>query len=122
MVKKKKSKKESNNKKSKKDEGVLFAFLATFLSLIGFIIAILTKKDDKYVMFYAKQSIVIFIMAVIAGIIVAIVGWIPIIGWIIDLALTVIILVLWLFSWINSLSGKKKDIPVVEIWTKKIRL
>ena len=34
-----------------------------FLSIIGFLIALITKKDDKYVMFYAKESLVLFIAA-----------------------------------------------------------
>ena len=36
----------------KKDDSTIYAFLATILSIIGFIIAIIAKKDDKYVMYY----------------------------------------------------------------------
>ena len=35
-------------KKQNQKKDTLFAFLATFLSIIGFLIAILTKKEDKY--------------------------------------------------------------------------
>ncbi len=109
-------------KKSKNDERILYAFLATFLSIIGFVIALIVKRKDKYVMFYAKQSLVIFIMGVIAAIIKSFIGWIPIIGWIISFALTVIILILWILSWAYAISGKEKNIQIVEYWTKKIDL
>ena len=49
----------------KEDDGKLFAFLAVLLSILGFIIALLAKKDNKYVMFYAKQSLVLFIAFII---------------------------------------------------------
>jgi len=53
--------------KNKDDERKVFAFLAVLLSIVGFIIALLVKKDDKYVMFYAKESLVIFISMLIVG-------------------------------------------------------
>lgn len=106
---------------NKKDDKILFAFLATFLSIIGFIIALITKRDDKYVMYYAKHSLVIFIIACIAWVISAIVSWIPIIGRIIILALNVIVFILWLVSWIYAISGKEKEIPIITEWAMKFK-
>lgn len=104
------------------DDSKIFAFLATFLSIIGFVIALVAKKDNKYVMFYAKQSLVVFIVSVIGWIINAIVGHIPILGWIIVLAINIIVFVLWLISWINALSGQMKEVPIVGHWGNKINL
>ncbi len=108
-------------RKNKKDEKLLFAFLATFLSIIGFVIAILAKKDDEYVMFYAKQSLVIFIIAAVFEIIDKAISLIPVIGKLINAILGVMIFALWLVSWIYSLQGKKKDVPVIGEYAKKIR-
>lgn len=121
MVKKKrvKSKKERSNKK---DDKILFAFLATFLSIIGFVIALIAKRNDVYVMYYAKQSLVIFIIGAIAGILKSVFILIPIIGIIINVALGIIVFIIWLLSWIYALSGEKKSIPIVSDWTKKINL
>ena len=105
----------------KRDDSNLFAFLAAFLSIIGFAIAILAKRDDKYVMYYAKQSLVIFIVAVIVGIIKWIVIWIPIIGWAVYSTLSIIVFVLWLLSWIYALSGKEKEVPIVGKYAKKFK-
>ncbi|MFH1939370.1 MAG: DUF4870 domain-containing protein [bacterium] len=117
----KKVKKEENLKKELEDRN-LFAFLATFLSIIGFVIALIVKRDDKYVMYYAKQSLVIFILALIAGSLTAMVGWIPIIGWIVSIGLNVLIFIVWILSWVNALSGKQKEIPIVSYWAKKVDL
>ncbi len=107
---------------AKKDNKILFAFLATFLSIIGFIIALLVNREDKYVMYYAKQSLVIFIIALIAGAITGIFGWIPIIGWIISFAINIIIIIAWFLSWLYALSGEKKEIPIVSDFAEKIKL
>ena len=48
-------------KKSEQRDSKLFAFLAVLLSVVGFIIALIAKKDNKYVIFYAKQSLILFV-------------------------------------------------------------
>jgi uncharacterized membrane protein len=105
-------------KKKKEDDSKLFAFLATFLSILGFLIALIAKKDDKYVMFYAKQSAIIFIVFVIA----TAVDIIPVIGGIINVVVSIIGIILWVISWIYALSGKMKDVPFVGVYAKKLKI
>ncbi len=109
-------------KKSKDNDKTLFAFLATFLSIIGFIIALITKRDDKYVMYYAKQSLVIFVIGAIAGFLVLFIKWIPIMGTLINFALSILIFIIWLLSWLYALSGEEKYIPFVSDWAEKVNL
>lgn len=119
---KKRTKKAVNTKVAKKtDDKVIFAFLATFLSIIGFLVAVLAKKDDEYVMFYAKQSLVIFVMAIVSAIVIAIVRWIPVIGWILSFFLQVVVIVMWILSWLYALTGEMKYVPMVENWANKIK-
>lgn len=106
---------------SSKDDAKLMAFLAAFLSIFGFIIAYIAKKDDKYVMFYAKQSVIVFIACVIVWVISGIVGWIPVIGLAIMVVLNIITIVLWVLSWIYALSGKMKEVPIVGIYARKFK-
>jgi len=106
----------------KEDDRKLFAFLATFLSIVGFIIALVAKKEDKYVMFYAKQSLIVFIVAIIGSIISALLSPIFIIGWIIAIAINIIVAVLWIISWIYALSGEEKEVPVIGVYARKINL
>jgi uncharacterized membrane protein len=120
MVKKvsKKSKDKVSKKKesnSKRDDTKTFAFLATFLSMVGFIIALLVKQDDKYVMFYAKQSLLVFFVLFIGSVIMIV----PIIGWIAGFVLQIIGLILWFYSWIYALSGEMKEVPLVGHYQEK---
>jgi uncharacterized membrane protein len=122
MAKKKEVKASTSKKTSKQDDSKAYAFLATFLSIIGFIIALLTKKDDKYVMHYAKQSLVLFIAAIIVGIVSGILSHLPISGIVISWVLNALITILWIISWIYALSGEIKYVPVVGHFADKIKL
>jgi len=106
----------------KEDDSKVFAFVVAFLSIVGFIIALIAKKDDEYVMHYAKQSLVVFIVAVIAGVISAVVGWVPVVGWIISLVLNVFVFVAWVLSWVYALSGAKKEVPIVGQYARVLKI
>jgi len=107
---------------NKNDDKIIFAFLAAFLSVIGFIIALIFKKNDKYVMFYAKQSLVVFIFAVIVEITHQIFIFIPIIGNIINVVLNIFVIILWLISWIYALSNEEKEVPAIGRYARSIKL
>ena len=100
------------------DESRMQAFVATFLSIVGFILALILWKKDKYVMHYATQSFIIFIIAIVLGVPRMLFGWIPVLGGLIEFAIGLIILLAWIFSWVNALSYKKKKIPVVSDFAK----
>jgi len=101
--------------RTKNDEGErkLFAFLGVFLTVIGFIIALATKKDDDYVMFYAKQGLVLFIAWIIVWAVSFIFLFIPFLGWLIMAVLYLGIVLLWVIGMIYSVSGEKKEIPLI---------
>ena len=100
------------------DEKKLFAFLAAFLTIIGFIIALIVKRDDKYVIFYAKHGLVLFILQVIASV----VDMLPVIGKIASVVMWIIFLILWVITWLNALSGTTKNTPVIGEMASKIKL
>lgn len=115
MVKKKSVKKSTSNKSDSK----LFAFLAILLSVLGFIIALLAKKEDKYVMFYAKQSLILFLVGIVAKILTVLLA-ITIVGLIAVPVVWGIYFVLWIVALINSFSGKQKETPWVGKYARKI--
>jgi len=101
------------------DDSKLFAFLGVFLPLVGFIIALLAKKKDKYVMHYANQGLILFIAWLIAWV----VFMIPVIGWfILGPICYVIVFVLWIIGIFYSLSGEMKDIPIIGKYSSKINI
>jgi uncharacterized membrane protein len=100
---------------NKKNDSTLWAFLGAFLTIVGFLLVIILRKEDKYAMYYAKLGLILFVAAVV----VSILGIIPFIGWIITLVGNIILLVLWIMSWVAALSGQKKQIPVISDLAKK---
>jgi len=106
----------------KKEDSKIFAFLAALLSIVGFIIAIIAWKDDKYVMFYAKQSLVIFIATVVVWILKPILHLIPILGQVIIVILTIIIVISWILSWVFALSGKQQYAWFLGRWSQGIKI
>jgi uncharacterized membrane protein len=104
------------------DDRKLFAFLGVFLTIIGFIIALAVKKNDKYVMYYGKQGLVLFVAWIIAWVAVMIFMWIPMIGWVVYYALYLCLLLLWVIGIINSLSGEMKPIPLIGQYADKINV
>ncbi|MDA3820678.1 MAG: hypothetical protein PF590_09490 [Candidatus Delongbacteria bacterium] len=84
-------------------EGKTTAIIA-HITLIGWIIAIIINRNEKneFASFYIRQLLGLFL----AGFILA---WIPIIGWLLSIA----IFVFWLMSLINAIQGEKKELPLV---------
>jgi uncharacterized membrane protein len=115
-------------KKSRKEE-VIFteedktcSFLITFLSIVGFIIWLFTKRENKYVKFYAKQSLIVFIACILLSIVGNAFLFIDVIGKVISFASALICALIWIFSWIYALSGEKKEVPLIGHYAEKIKL
>ena len=107
-----------NKKYKKEDDSRMFAFIAIFFSIIGFIIAIIARHDDEYVMFYARQGLVLFILQLIASFV-----WkLPVIGWLTGIAAVIFFIIIWISAWLNALSGKKIKTIFISEFADKIRL
>ena len=100
------------------DEDKIWGLIGYALGLIGFIIVFLVKKENEYAMVYAKQGLVLTIVSIIGSVI----GIIPILGLIISLCVSIAVLVLWIMGIIYSLSGQKKDVPLIGELASKINI
>jgi uncharacterized membrane protein len=105
-----------------KDDRKLFAFLAVFLTVIGFIIALAVKKDDKYVMFYARQGLVLFFAWIVLQIAGYVLWAIPLFGPVIMAVAYMGTLILWIFGMINSLSGEMRELYIISPLGNKIKI
>ena len=76
------------------------------------LIMLLIKKDSKFIQFHAKQGLVIFIVAVISWFFL----WIPVFGWLLNLAIIVLVVV----GFIKAYSGEYYKMPVISIFADKI--
>ena len=112
------------------DEGKLFAVLAYLLGLVGILIVFLAKKDNKFAVYHAKQSICLVILAIggYIGITMLsfIMGFIPIIGWIFGslvwFAFSIACLIFIILGVMNALNGQMKPLPVIGVFADKINL
>jgi uncharacterized membrane protein len=100
-------------KKGKTDKRT-WAFLATFLTVIGVVLVLILNKRDKYTMHYTKQGMVLFLFWIVA----VVFGWIPFIGW----AVWVLFIVVWIMAWVNALSGEMRLTWLVSEFSEKIKL
>ena len=89
----------------------LLCYLAGWITGIIFLVI---ERDSKFVKYHAIQSIVVFGAITILFIIFAILGMIPVIGFIFSVVLWwilwVVMIVLWIILMINAYQGKKINI------------
>jgi uncharacterized membrane protein len=80
-----------------------------FCYLLGFITGIVfmvVEKKSRFVKFHAKQSTITFLILFVISLII---GWIPIIGFLVLL----LSLILWLLLMIKALKGERYMLPIV---------
>jgi uncharacterized membrane protein len=89
------------------DENVA-GLLCYVLGWISGLVFFLIEKKNKFVRFHALQSIIVFGVLTLASIII---GWIPIIGWVIAWLIWVLAIVLWIILMVKAYQGKKFKLP-----------
>ena len=81
------------------------------LAYIGilFLVPLFAAKESKFAKFHTNQGILLFIVGV-AG---AIVGLLPIIGWILAPIISLATLALTILGIVNVCQGKAKELPII---------
>jgi uncharacterized membrane protein len=72
------------------------------------LIFIIIERENKFVRFHAMQSIVVFGVLTIARIVL---GWIPLIGWVLGILISILAFVLWVILMIKAFQGEKFKLP-----------
>lgn len=85
--------------------GLLCYLVGWITGLVFFLI----EKDDDFVRFHAKQSIIVFGTFFVISLII---GWIPIIGWIVSMLLSIFALILWILLMIKAYQGERFKLPL----------
>ena len=92
-----------------------------FKKSILFLIPMFVYKESPYTKFHVNQGIVLCILdvagGIVLGIVSAVLGWIPFVGWIISgllsLAFGVFVLVLMILGIVNAATGKAEPLPII---------
>jgi len=85
---------------------------------ILFIIPLFLKQDSKFCKFHAKQGLVLFI----AWLIIAVIGVIPLIGWLVAFIGAIFLLVLTIMGIVKSLNGEYWEMPFLGQYAKKFNI
>ncbi|MCM8832008.1 MAG: DUF4870 domain-containing protein [Candidatus Omnitrophica bacterium] len=90
-------------------EANLAGLLCYLLGFITGIIFYVTEKENKFVRFHAMQSIIVFGFLFMLCIVL---NFIPIIGWIMNILVSITILVLWIILMIKAYQGQYFKLPI----------
>ncbi|MAG61480.1 hypothetical protein CMI43_01525 [Candidatus Pacearchaeota archaeon] len=97
------------------DDRKLYAFISSFFTIVGFIIALILWRKDKYIMHYAKHGLVLFIAQAVIIVLGPFLYFLSSVLW-------VLWVILWIVSWMNSFSGKMKKTFLIGDLADKIIL
>lgn len=78
--------------------------IVAHLTIIGWIIALVINSGQKEELasYYIRQTLGLYIIALVLG-------WIPVIGWILWIA----VFIFWILSLVGAINGEMKETPVV---------
>ena len=110
---------ESKGKTSMGLEPNLAGLLCYVLGWVTGIIFFILEKDNKDVRFHAMQSIIVFGAITV---LIIIFSFIPFIGWIINILLYILSLILWIVLMMKAYKGEKYKVPVAgDIAEKQVK-
>ena len=87
--------------------------MAMLAYLIFFLPLLTDAKDSPFAKYHANQGLLLLITAIVLNIITYILGFIPILGWIVQVVVSLAILALFIMGLINANNGKKEPLPVI---------
>jgi len=91
----------------------LLCYVAWWVSGLVFI---LIEKQSNFVRFHAIQSVYVFGILTIAMIVL---GWIPVLGFVLSMLIWVLAVVLWIVLMIKAYQGEKFKLPWAGDWAEK---
>jgi len=100
------------------------AFFAYLLSVIGAVVVLLLRRDDRFAVYHAKQSLGLVLLAVVAVVVWTVAGWlmswVPYVGFILAMATFALVIAAyitlvigWLIGMKYALEEKMQPVPVV---------
>lgn len=91
----------------------LLCYLGGFITGIIFLVL---EKQSRVVRLHAVQSIVVSVSLIVINLLF---GFIPVIGWLVNLLLVPISFILWIGLMLLALQGKFTKLPVIGDWSEQ---
>jgi uncharacterized membrane protein len=97
------------------------AAIVSYLTLIGFIVAVLmhNTKKTRLGAYHLRQSLGLMLAAIAVAFAVAVMAFIPFIGWLAGLAAWLGLLALWVMGLLSAINGEQKPVPVLGVHFQK---
>jgi uncharacterized membrane protein len=91
------------------------AAIVSYLTLLGFIAAIFIHNGNKTQLgaYHLRQTLGLFLTGIALGMISAILGRIPFVGWLLTLGLYLGFFVFWVLGLVSAINGQQKPVPVL---------
>lgn len=91
-----------------KKKGDNITAILSYFSIL-FLVPLLAEKENDFAQYHARQGLVLFIAEVAT----IVVGWIPLLGWLVAFAGWILWVVLSIIGIINVVNKRKKPLPLV---------
>jgi len=95
--------------------------IVSYLTIIGFIVAVVMHGSNKTRLgtFHLRQSLGLMLTSFAMIFVGMVLAFIPVLGWLTDLALWFGLFALWILGLMSALKGESKTLPVVgELYQK----
>ena len=95
--------------------------IVSYLTLIGFIVAVIMHgtKKTRLGAYHLRQSLGLMLTAIAVAFAVAIMAFVPFIGWLAGMAAWIGLLVLWVMGLLAAINGEQKPVPVLGVHFQK---
>lgn len=92
------------------EEGKNIAIIA-YITVFGLIIAFVMNNDkhNGFASYHIRQSLGLCV----CGVVVWIVGMVPLIGWAISIIAFFVMVFMWIMGLMNAINGKQKPVPIL---------
>lgn len=80
---------------------------------ILFLLPLFIAKDSKFAHFHASQGLNLCILDIACGVVGFILGFIPIVGTVVGILLSLVVLAFMVLGIVNAATGKAKELPVI---------
>lgn len=80
---------------------------------ILFFLPLVAADNQQYGKFHANQGLILFVFNVLLGIVSGILGFIPLIGWIVGRVVNVIQIIYLILGIVNGATGRMQKLPFI---------
>jgi uncharacterized membrane protein len=94
------------------------AFLS-YLSILVVVPFLTDAKNDPFVKYHLKQGLVLLIFEVVGWFVAGLIGFIPLLGWLIVELWWLADVVLVIIGLVNVANGKEKELPIIGQYGEK---